>query len=191
VEPEEKAGQAVPAPGPDPRADLEAFLNEHYRYFLMAAMALGASVDDAHEAVQAAVADMLEKDAWSRLTRNPRAWVCKAVRHAYYDQQEKRRRDRRIESLHPPSGSYLDGSPNVWEDWQWVAQMLSTLPPAQREVFELVLAELDAKEIADLLGKTPATIRQNLAHARRRLKAELGEDHQIDPTRKRRKEDTP
>ena len=101
------------------------------------------------------------------------------------------RRNREIESLPPPSGSYLDGSPNVWEDWQWVAQMLSTLPSALREVFELVLAELDTKEIAGLLGKTPATIRQNLAHARRRLKANLGKDYQIDPARKRRKEDTP
>ena len=62
MEPEETAGQAAPAPGPGPRADLEAFLNNHYRYFLMAPMALGATVDDAHEAVQAAVADMLEKD---------------------------------------------------------------------------------------------------------------------------------
>ncbi len=191
MEPEERAGQAAPAPGPGPRADLEAFLNDHYRYFLMAPMALGATVDDAHEAVQAAVADVLEKDTWSRLTRNPKAWVRKAVRHAYYDQQEKRRRNRKIESLPPPSGSYLDGSPNVWEDWQWVAQMLGTLPSAQREVFELVLAELDTKEIADLLGKTPATIRQNLAHARRRLKANLGKDYQTDPARKRRKEDTP
>jgi RNA polymerase sigma factor (sigma-70 family) len=191
VEPEETAGQAAPAPGPGPRADLEAFLNDHYRYFLMAPMALGATVDDAHEAVQAAVADVLEKDTWSRLTRNPKAWVRKAVRHAYYDQQEKHRRNREIESLPPPPGSYLDGSPNVWEDWQWVAQMLSTLPSAQREVFELVLAELDTKEIADLLGKTPATIRQNLAHARRRLKANLGKDYQTDPARKRREEDTP
>jgi RNA polymerase sigma factor (sigma-70 family) len=69
--------------------------------------------------------------------------------------------------------------------------MLSALPPAQREVFELILAELDAKEIADLLGKTPATIRQNLAHARRRLKANLGEDYQIGSTEKWRKADTP
>jgi RNA polymerase sigma factor (sigma-70 family) len=169
---------------------LEAFLNDYYRYFLMAPMAVGATVEDAHEAVQTAIADMLKKDTWSRLTRNPTAWVRKAARHAYYDQQEKRRRIREIENLPPPSGSYLDSSPNVWEDWQWVAQMLSTLPPAQREVFELVLAELDTKEIADLLGKTPATIRQNLAHARRRLKANLGEDYQIDPANKRQ-EDTP
>ncbi len=165
-------------------------MNSHYRYFLIAPMAVGATVDDAYEAVQAAVADMLVKDTWSRLSRNPKAWVRKAVRHAYYDQQEKRRRNREIENLPPPSGGYTDGSPNAWEDWQWVAQMLSALPPAQREVIELVLAELDTKEIADLLGKTPATIRQNLAHARRRLKANLGEDYQIDRIEKRRKEDT-
>lgn len=191
MEPEEAAGQAAPTPEPDPRADLDAFLNSHYRYFLIGAMAVGATVDEAYEAVQAAVADMLKKDTWSRLTRNPKAWVRKAVRHAYYDQQEKCRRNRKIENLPSPSGGYMDGSPNVWEDWQWVAQMLGTLPPAQREVFELVLAELDTKEIADLLGKTPATVRQNLAHARRRLKASLGEDYQIDRTGKRPKEDTP
>jgi RNA polymerase sigma factor (sigma-70 family) len=72
-----------------------------------------------------------------------------------------------------------------------VAQQLSTLPAAQREVFELVLAELDTNEIADLLGKTPATIRQNLAHARKRLRTNLGEDYRIDPLKKQRKEDVP
>jgi RNA polymerase sigma factor (sigma-70 family) len=191
VKPEETAGQTPPPPGPDPRAGLETFLEDYYRYFLTAATAVDASVDDAYEAVQATVKDMLEKETWSRLTRNPQAWVRKAVRHAYYDQQEKRRRSREIENLPPPSGSYLDSSPNVWEDWQWVEQHLSKLPPAQREVFELVLAELDTREIADLLGKTPATIRQNLAHARKRLKANLGQDYQIGPTQKRRMEDTP
>ena len=117
MEPEETAGQAVPAPGPDSQADLEAFLNGHYRYFLMAPMALGATVDDAYEAVQAAVADMLEKDTWSRLTRNPKAWVRKAVRHAYYDQQKKRRRNREIESL----------SSAVWDLPGWQPERLGGL----------------------------------------------------------------
>src|SRR5690349_6219607 len=120
VAPGETTGQAVPAPEPDPRAGLEAFLNEHYRYFLMAAMALDATLDEAYEAVQAAVADMLARDAWSRLTRNPRAWVRVAVRHAYYDQKEKHRRNRKMDSLPLPAGSYLEGSPNAWQDWQWV-----------------------------------------------------------------------
>ena len=98
--------------------------------------------------------------------------------HTYYDQQKRRRRRTEIEkSLPPPPGSYVDDGPNVWEEWQWVKQMLSTLPPAQREVVELILAEMDASEIADLLGKTPAAIRQNLAHARKRLRANLGKDY--------------
>jgi RNA polymerase sigma-70 factor (ECF subfamily) len=170
---------------------LETFLTEHYRYFLAAPMALGATVDEAYEAVQATITDMLEKDTWSRLNLNPKAWVYLAVRHTYYDQQRKRRRDRAVETLPLPSGGDPDGRPNVWEHRQWVAQLLASLPPAQREVFALTLDELSPREIADLLGKTPATIRQNLAHARKRLRANLGADHQIEPTRKRRQENTP
>ena len=171
----------MPVPGPDPRANVEAFLNDHYRYFLMGPMALGATMDDAHDAVQAAVADMLEKDTWSRLTRNPKAWVRKAVRHAYYDQQES-------SSVHSRD---REPAPAVWErrvaartsgrTGMGGAAYSARCQATQREVFELVLAELDTREIADLLGKNPATIRQNLAHARKRLRANLGEDYQVDP----------
>lgn len=178
VEREAAAAQAAPAPGPDAGADFEAFWDAHYRYFLMFLMAVGATVEDAHDTVHDVVVKMLKKDTWAGLTTNPRAWVRKDVLHTYYDQQNRRRRMREIEkSLPAPPGSYVDGGPNVWEDWQWVRQVLSTLPPAQREVVELILAEMDASEIADLLGKTPATIRQNLAHARKRLRADLGKDH--------------
>jgi RNA polymerase sigma factor (sigma-70 family) len=178
VEREAADVQAVPTPGPNARADFETFWNAHYRYFLMFLMAIGATVEDAHDTVHDVVVKMLKKDTWSGLTTNPRAWVRKDVLHTYYDQQKRRRRKREIEkSLPPPPGSYVDDGPNVWEEWQWVKQMLSTLPPAQREVVELILADLDASEIADLLGKTPAAIRQNLAHARRRLRANLGKDY--------------
>lgn len=192
MDPEAVAGQAVPTPGPNTRADFAAFWNAHYRYFLMSLMAVGATVDDAHETVHDVVKDMLRKNTWGTLTTNPRAWVRKAVLHAYYDQQKQRRRKRDIEEtkLPRPHESYIDDGPNVWEDCQWVEQMLSTLPPAQREVVEGILADMDTSEIADLLGKTPAAIRQNLAHARRRLRANLGNDYRIDPP-EYRKEDSP
>jgi RNA polymerase sigma-70 factor (ECF subfamily) len=152
-----------------------AFWDAHYRYFLKVLMAVRATDEDAHDTIQDVVEKMLKKDTWSRLTINPRAWIRKDVLHTYFDQQKQRRRKREIENgLLPPPGSYVDDGPNVWEDWQWVKQMLSTLPPAQREVVVLVLAEMDAREIADLLGKTPAAVRQNLAHARKRLRANLG-----------------
>jgi RNA polymerase sigma factor (sigma-70 family) len=196
VEREAAAGQAVSAPGPSPRTDFEAFWNHHYRYYLTVLMTIGATMEDADDTISDVIVDMLKKNTWGRLTTNPRAWVRKAVLHIYYDQQRRQRLKREIEShvtLTPES--YVDDGPNVWEDWQWVEQMLGTLPPTQRTIIELIIAEIDAREIADLLGKTPETVRQNLAHARKRLRANLGKDYQIDPATSPapapRKEDTP
>jgi RNA polymerase sigma-70 factor (ECF subfamily) len=193
VERDEAPGQAVSAPGPNPRADFEAFWGHHYRHYLKVLMTIGATREDAHDTIHDVIVDMLEKNTLDGL-RNPKAWVRKAVLHTYYDQQKRRRRSREIER-HQAPGSYVDDGPNVWEDWQWVEQILSTLPPTQRAVIELIIAELDAREIADLLGKTPGSIRQNLAHARKRLRANLGKDYQIDsttcPAPASRKEETP
>jgi RNA polymerase sigma factor (sigma-70 family) len=159
-------------------------------------MAIGATMDDAHDTISDVMVDMLKKNTWGRLTANPKAWVRKAVLHTYYDQQKRQRREREIERHLPVTPeSYVDDRPNVREDWQWVEQMLSRLPPTQRTIIELIIAESDAREIADLLGKTPDAVRQNLAHARKRLRANLGKDYQIDPATcpapVRRKEDTP
>lgn len=188
--------EAAAGPGPNPLADFEAFWNHHYRCYLTTLMAVGATMEDACDTINDVIVDMLKKDAWCRLTINPEAWVRKAVLHTYYDHQKRQRRKREIErhwTLTPES--YVDDGPNAWEDWQWVEQMLSTLPPTQRTIIELIIAESDAREIANLLGKTPDAIRQNLAHARKRLRANLGKDYQIDPATcpapVRRKEDTP
>ena len=90
-------------------------------------------------------------------------------------------------------GSYVDDRPNVWEDWLGGADA-ETLPPTQRTIIELIIARAMAG-IAGLLGKTRGTIRQNLAHARKRLRANLGKDYQVDPATcpapVLRKEDTP
>lgn len=170
------------APGPDPRANFGAFWNHHYRYYLTVLMAIGATMEDAHDTISDVIVDMLKKNTWGRLTTNPKAWVRKAVLHTYYDQQKRQRLKREIEGhLTVTPDSYVDDRPNVWEDWQWVEQMLSTLPATQRTIIELIIAESEGREIADLLGKTPGTIRQNLAHARKRLRANLGKDYQVGP----------
>jgi DNA-directed RNA polymerase specialized sigma24 family protein len=44
------------------------------------------------------------------------------------------------------------------------------LPPAQQEIFALLVDEYSQKEIADLLGKNPAAIRQTVSNARRTLR---------------------
>lgn len=191
MEPEEAAGQSPPEHESGPRADFEAFWSNHYREFLMALMAIDATLEDAHDAIHDVIVDMLKRSTWNRLTINPRAWVRIAVRHAYYDQQKLRRKETPEGDMPLALERYAVEGPNVWEDWQWVDQMLSTLPPAQRAVVELILCDMSSAEIADLLGKTPGTVRQHLAHARKRLRANLGKDYQVDPAPGRREEDAP
>jgi DNA-directed RNA polymerase specialized sigma24 family protein len=67
----------------------------------------------------------------------------------------------------------VDGELTRAEDEEWVVYMLSLLPPAQREVMELVTEGLDQAEIAAALGKTKEAVRQNLCYARARLSREL------------------
>jgi DNA-directed RNA polymerase specialized sigma24 family protein len=59
----------------------------------------------------------------------------------------------------------------IWENWQWVNQLLSSLPPAQREVLTYVVKGFKPAEVAILLGKTPASVRKNLQLAVERLRA--------------------
>jgi RNA polymerase sigma factor (sigma-70 family) len=184
----------VSASDPDSQAGFMAFWEAHYRYYLMMLMAVGATLEDAEDTISDVMEDMLRKNTWARLTK-AKAWVRRAVLHTYYDWQKRERRRQRLEGevANCPAEGYLDSGLSVREDWQWVAQMLSTLPPTQRSVVEKVIAELGAKEVAELLGKTPDGIRQNLAHARRRLRANLGNDYRVDRTRRpataQRKED--
>ena len=138
---------------------------------------------------------MLRKNKWDTL-HNPKAWVPKALLHIYRDQQKRQGRGRELEIRnHLTPGSCLDDGLNVWEDRQWVAQMLRSLSPAQRAVVELIIDGLRPREIAYLLGKTPETIRQHLAEARKKLEANLGPDYRIgpaaSPTPVRRKEGHP
>jgi RNA polymerase sigma-70 factor (ECF subfamily) len=61
----------------------------------------------------------------------------------------------------------------MWEDAEWVSQLLNLLPPAQREAMACIVDGWQPTEVAALLGKTASTIRQNLKLARDRLRQEL------------------
>ena len=55
-----------------------------------------------------------------------------------------------------------------------VAQLVSRLPPKQREVLVLITYEqLDHAEVARILGMSEQNVRVNLHHARQRLKQQL------------------
>jgi RNA polymerase sigma factor (sigma-70 family) len=69
-----------------------------------------------------------------------------------------------------------DAQLTAWEDDQWVADVLSVLPPEQRKVMECIAGGLDREETAEVLGKSRATVRQNLRSARARLTELLNPD---------------
>jgi DNA-directed RNA polymerase specialized sigma24 family protein len=63
----------------------------------------------------------------------------------------------------------------VWEQQEWVILLLKSLPPAQREVLAYMVDMFSRQEIARLLGKTEAAVRQNLCAARKKLANHLAE----------------
>lgn len=187
-------GQARSARGPGPEVSFETFWLVRYRYHCAVLMTIGASLAEAEDTISYLAEDILRKNKWETLY-NPRAWVPKALLHIYRDQRKRQRRGRALEiENHLAPESCLDDGLNAWEDRQWVAQMLRPLSPTQRAVVELIIDGLRPREIADLLGKTPETIRQHLAQARKKLEADLGPDYQIgsatSPTPVRRTEDS-
>jgi DNA-binding CsgD family transcriptional regulator len=62
---------------------------------------------------------------------------------------------------------------SLWENQHWIAQMLGSLTPKQRDVMSLISEDLSPRQIAELLGQTPGAVRRHLLEARERLKRQI------------------
>ncbi len=153
-------------------AEYDAFFDATYPFLLRVALAAGASVEEAEDAVDETMADLYHR--WGEIAK-PRSYARKAVLNAIARTKKRdgERFARTVAGGHlTPEGS--DGTAMAaWEDRQWVVQRLNALPPAQREVMACVVDDMSTAEIASALGKTEATVRKNLQWARERLKLEL------------------
>lgn len=159
----------------DPSAPFEDFYRRDYRLLLKMALAVGALWDQAQEIVDQTMEDILRQ--WNEI-RHPRAYARRAVL-SHVAKQKKREQERLSRTLrggHLVQESCQDQELTVWEDEEWVNQVLKPLSPAQREVMEYVVAGLTPSEISELLGKTPEAVRKNLQLARQHLKRRLGPD---------------
>jgi RNA polymerase sigma factor (sigma-70 family) len=150
----------------------EDFYRRHYVALVKAAVALGATVDEAHEIV-----DRVMEEAWRdwpTLSR-PLAWSRRAVYHHLLKVRQRERRQHRVivEDEILARQALQEPGTNLWEDRQWVLQLLRRLPPAQREVMAHIVDGLAPIETARLLGKSAPTVRKNLQLARERLKREI------------------
>jgi len=142
-------------------------------------MSVGATFEEADEAAAAAMEEVLRR--WDQIDA-PLAYGKRAVLNSFFKEKE-RGLDRIRQRLQQGCEARRDGAAgaglSVWEDAQWVMQILSSLPPAQREVLALVVDGFTPAEIAQLLGKTADAVRQNLCAARARLTLTLP-DHSRD-----------
>jgi len=138
-------------------------------------MFAGGSFQEAEGVVSDAMTDVLGR--WDSIT-NPQAYALRAaIRYLIKSKQRglARTRDRLIQRGDVAPEQDLDAGLTAWEEHEWVMLLLKSLPPAQREVLAFMVDSLTGQEIAQLLGKTEAAVRQNLCAARKRLKARLTE----------------
>jgi RNA polymerase sigma factor (sigma-70 family) len=155
----------------------EEFFRASFRDLVRTAMYAGATLQEAEDATSKTLMEMLQR--WTT-TEPSLAYARKAVIHNFV--KDKTRGPGRIARRLIERGHVLhqegteDSQLTAWEGDEWVAHVLSSLPPAQREVMELIVKGLDRDEMAEALGKTKEVIRRNLCDARASLARELHPD---------------
>jgi RNA polymerase sigma factor (sigma-70 family) len=153
----------------------EEFFRDAYRPLLRDVMFAGGSRQEAEDALSAAMADVFRR--WDDID-SPRAYARRAaIRYLVKEKQRglPRTRTRLVERGEVTAEQHEDPGLSAWEEKEWAMQLLISLPPAQREVLACILDEFTRQEIAQLLGKTEAAVRQNLHAARIRLAACLAD----------------
>jgi RNA polymerase sigma factor (sigma-70 family) len=164
---EPKASLSIPA--------FEKFFRSAYQPLVRDVIFAGGSPHEAEDAVSAAMAAVLRR--WD-VIEHPHAYARQAaISSLIKDKTRGSQRivDRLVQRGGVRSEHDLDQGLMVWEQREWVMMLLKALPPAQQDVVACMVDMFTQQEIAQLLGKTEAAVRQNLCAARKRLKSYLAE----------------
>jgi RNA polymerase sigma factor (sigma-70 family) len=159
------------------KAGFADFYQTNYRELIKTAMYAGATRQEAEDVVSITMENVLQR--WAEID-HPRGYARRAVISNLV--KEKTRGLRRVRQRQAEHGlgsreKSEDAGLTVWEDRQWVRQVLDSLPDAQREVMALIFDGFAPSEVAALLDKTPGAVRQNLCAARQRLRVTLREEY--------------
>ena len=154
---------------PPPVSAFEEFYRSAYRPLLRDVIFAGGKLHEAEDAVSAAMADVLQK--WGTIQNPPGYARRAAIRNLIKEKQrgQQRLRERLRQRGDVPREHDLDPGLTAWEQTEWVRRLLESLPSAQREILACIIDEFTTREIAQLLGKTEAAVRQNLCAARKNL----------------------
>lgn len=153
--------------------DFVDFFQKAYRAVMQTVLYAGATYHEAEEAAAAGLEEVFRR--WDQV-RSPLAYARRAALTSFLKEKERgpgRVRHRMAGHVEARQEGAQDAGLTIWEDRQWVRQVLSSLPPAQREVMAFITDGFTPAEIATMLGKTPQAVRQNLHAARTRLTLEL------------------
>ena len=144
---------------------LEAAYRQHHQSLLRLAVLMTGSHPDAEDVVHAVFASAHPR--WDRIDE-PAAYLRRAVVNACNDHHRRRYRARRLTP--PAEAEPVVHPPEIDETWAQLTQ----LPPTQRAVVVLRFYEdLPLTQIADLLGRPPATVRSDLHRALKTLQKTL------------------
>ncbi|HEY2285200.1 MAG TPA: RNA polymerase sigma factor [Streptosporangiaceae bacterium] len=156
-------------------ADFEPFFRHCYQPLQRDLRSLGANRDEAEDAVSAGMLSALKN--WCQV-ESPYAYVrTAALRHLIKGRQRGQLRIARRLVARGTVGRGREPVPDqvIWEQQEWVKEVLASLPEAQRAVLACAVDTLTPQETARLLGKSPDAVRQCLRAARERLRKELAE----------------
>jgi RNA polymerase sigma factor (sigma-70 family) len=152
------------------------FFRQEYPRVVLYLRKNGASEAEAEDAAQEAMIQTYK--AWEKI-QFPRAWVRKAAFTSYLRLVEKARKENAV----PEPGEFMTGRAGSTdgkyeesqEEWRVIA-IMRQLPSEQRKVAALFYDGLPPEEIAEVIGKSAATVRSLLRHARTRLKEVIQSD---------------
>ncbi|MFD9336286.1 sigma-70 family RNA polymerase sigma factor [Streptomyces sp. NPDC060028] len=161
----------VVLPQADPFADFDGLYRSQMGPLTVFLMRMGASAYEAADAAHEAFVSTLP-DTWRSLAY-PKAYLRTTAYRCYLRQATSM--DRPTDPVPDrPGGTCPLQLLELTAEQERVADALLQLPFAQREAMAWVLDGFSYAEIAQHLGKTPATVRQNYRHARIRLVEILG-----------------
>lgn len=164
-------GPAVAVPSMTPE-QLGAFYSAEYKKQVRILVLLGATIQEAEDAVQKAMTDFVRRCQTAQALDHPASWIQRAAFRFFVKerQRERERLGREIRGGHLVLEEHCDDRLAILEDEQYIELLLECLTSTQRKVIRLIMDGLSTREIAEELSKTDETIRQHLKNGRDRLK---------------------
>ncbi|PBC92476.1 RNA polymerase sigma-70 factor (ECF subfamily) [Streptomyces sp. Ag82_O1-15] len=166
-----------PPLSPEEQAVYDDFFREVFPSLMRHVIFLGASSEEAADAVQDALTDVLQH--WRNVER-PKAW-CRIAAIHYYLRSDARLNDGVRKAQQDFRQRRSDDARSLgseYEEWDFVIDFVDRhLKGAQRLVMALHIDGYEPQEIARELNKDPQTVRSHLRHARNKLAAALESEH--------------